>query len=36
MTSDGQDSFIHFQAKLEDAAYIELVVVVPTFRRPII
>ncbi|MDX0422323.1 glycosyltransferase family 2 protein [Sinorhizobium medicae] len=34
MTSDGQDSFIHFQAKLEDAAYIELVVVVPTFRRP--
>ncbi len=34
MTSDGQDSFIHFQTKLEDASDIELVVIVPTFRRP--
>ncbi|MDW9417036.1 glycosyltransferase family 2 protein [Sinorhizobium meliloti] len=34
MTSNGQDSFIHFQTKLEDASDIELVVIVPTFRRP--
>ncbi|PST26147.1 glycosyl transferase [Mesorhizobium plurifarium] len=34
MTSNGQDSFIHFQTKLEDASDIELVVLVPTFRRP--
>ncbi|OAP41036.1 glycosyl transferase [Sinorhizobium glycinis] len=34
MTPTGQDISIHFQAELENAADIELVVVVPTFRRP--
>jgi hypothetical protein len=34
MTPTGQDISIHFQTELENAADIELVVVIPTFRRP--
>ncbi|ACP24105.1 putative glycosyl transferase family 2 [Sinorhizobium fredii NGR234] len=34
MTPTGEDISIHFQSELENAADIELVVVVPTFRRP--
>lgn len=34
MTPTGQDTSVHFQTELEDAADIELVVVLPTFRRP--
>ncbi|WP_026618278.1 hypothetical protein M728_000308 [Ensifer sp. WSM1721] len=34
MKSNGEDVSIHFQTRLEDAADIELVIVVPTFRRP--
>lgn len=34
MTADGEDCSLYFQRRLEDAADIELVVVVPTFRRP--
>ncbi|MBP1885974.1 glycosyltransferase [Sinorhizobium mexicanum] len=34
MTPNGQDITVYFQTKREDAADIELVVVVPTFRRP--
>lgn len=34
MTSTGQDISIYFRTELEDAGDIELVVVLPTFRRP--
>jgi hypothetical protein len=34
MTPNGEDVSIHFQTRLEDAEDIELVVVVPTCRRP--
>ncbi|HXV29968.1 MAG TPA: glycosyltransferase [Sinorhizobium sp.] len=34
MTPNGQDISVHFQTELENTAVIELVVVIPTFRRP--
>lgn len=34
MTSIGQDISVYFRTELEDAGNIELVVVLPTFRRP--
>ena len=34
MTSIGQDISVYFRTELEDAGDIELVVVLPTFRRP--
>ena len=34
MTSTGQDISVYFRTELEDAGDIEIVVVLPTFRRP--